>query len=110
MNQTTEEAPQRPSLEIEPYNIHQMEGAVRDRGGHAKWYAYRNDVMDSAAHENYVFLLVGRRCTHEEPPPHLPDGYYGAGWKYRLVGIVDVENNVLLPLPNKTVEPSEEAT
>lgn len=63
---------------------------IRKRGG--TWAAYENKAMDSSSAGDRICLQFGKGCTYEAPPPCLPDGPYGSGWKYVLIGIVDLES------------------
>ena len=77
--------------EITDENLHRMAGALRDRRPKSVgWYAYQNKAMDSSSAGSHIFMLCGEGCTHVTPPEQAPDGYYGAGWKFQLVGRADV--------------------
>ena len=65
---------------------------VRERT-HAgqKWYAYQNVAFDSAGLSDLQFLRVGTDCTFAEPPQKYPfDSQFGMGWRFWLVGEVNL--------------------
>ena len=62
------------------------------------WYAYQNQVMDSCGLGHIIYLKCGEGCTHKTPPKNAPDGNYGLGWKYRLIGKVELETGVVQPM------------
>lgn len=64
---------------------------MRDKGG--TWAAYRNVAMDSNMIGHFTFLKVGPGCTFEVAPEKHPDTTTIIGWKYRLVGYVDVHGD-----------------
>ena len=55
-----------------------------ERGG--EWGCYQNLALDSAGAGHMQFLRFGEGCTYAQPPPCMPDGAWGAGWKYVLIG------------------------
>jgi hypothetical protein len=55
------------------------------------WFAYQNHAMDSANFGHLQFLCCGPGCTFEEPPQRMPDSHLGIGWRYLLVGTVNLE-------------------
>jgi hypothetical protein len=61
---------------------------MRDRGG--SWAVYQNIAMDSADLGRLQFIKFGPGCTHETAPEKCPDTAAGLGWKYALVGVVDL--------------------
>lgn len=67
---------------------------MRKRGG--TWAAYMNQEL-FMCHDSTdgQCLQYGPGRTHETPPPHLHDGPWGSGWKYRLIGLVDLEKGVI---------------
>lgn len=69
-------------VEVEPETV----ATLKERGG--TWGLYQNLALDSATKGHVQFLRYGEGCTYTEPPGQLPDGAWGAGWKYRLVGRV----------------------
>ena len=55
------------------------------------WFAYQNHAMDSASLGDLQFLCCGPGCTFTEPPQRMPDTQHGLGWRYVLVGKVNLE-------------------
>ena len=62
---------------------------MRERGG--SWAAYQNVAMDSADVGRLQFIKFGEGCTHTTPPEKCPDTSASPGWKYRFVGIVNLD-------------------
>lgn len=60
-----------------------------------KWAAYRNEAWDSSTFGHVQFLAVGPDHTHKVAPPHMPDTQFGLGWKYRLLGWVNLETGLI---------------
>lgn len=56
-----------------------------ERGG--EWGIFQNLALDSAGAGHMQFLRFGEGCTYTRPPPCMPDGAWGAGWKYVLIGL-----------------------
>jgi hypothetical protein len=56
-----------------------------------QWFAYQNHAMDSESLGEIQFLCCGPDCTFAEPPQRMPDSHLGVGWKYLLVGTVNLE-------------------
>lgn len=54
------------------------------------WYVYENRDLGSSQRGHLQFLLVGPARTYREPPPRMPDTQAGLGWRYLLVGTVDL--------------------
>lgn len=69
---------------------------MRERGG--SWFVYQNMALDSSNTGHVLFLKCGPDCTLKDPPPHAPDGPYGLGWKYRMVGRVELKEGKVVPL------------
>jgi len=67
---------------------------MRERGG--SWAAYQNVAMDSSDFGRLQFIKFGLGCTHETAPEKCPDTSAGLGWKYQLVGTVNVETGEIL--------------
>lgn len=64
--------------------------AMRASGG--SWAAYQNKALDSGLVGQLQFLAVGPGRTFETPPEQFPaDTAAGAGWRYRFIGLVDLE-------------------
>jgi len=62
-----------------------------------KWMAYQNHAMDSASLGHLQFLCVGPGCTFTEAPTRMPDSrFFGHGWKYLLVGHVDLQTGEIV--------------
>lgn len=66
---------------------------MRVRGG--SWAAYENIALDSSTVGHRQYLKFGPGCTYAEAPEHAPDGAHGPGWKYRSIGIVDLETGLI---------------
>lgn len=63
-----------------------------DREG-SYWGAYENCALDSANAGHMQFLHIGEGCTYPTAPEQYPaDTVHGMGWRYRLVGVVDLES------------------
>lgn len=56
---------------------------------------YQNKVLDSSDAGRLIFLIVGPTRTLKEPPKRAPDGPYGPGWQYLLLGLLDLNTNRL---------------
>jgi hypothetical protein len=69
---------------------------LRVRGG--EWYAYQNHVMDGATLGELQFLQVGPDRTYKTPPQRMPDTQHGIGWRFSLVGKVDLESGQIVEL------------
>jgi hypothetical protein len=68
---------------------------IRERGG--TWAAYQNHAMDSAGLGHLQFLRYGVGCTFAAPPDSYPaDTVSGAGWRYLLVGFVDLSTGQIV--------------
>ena len=72
---------------VHPEALEQMrkQGAPTTR-----WGAYQNMALDSASCGHLQFLAVGPDNTCKVAPPRYPDTHLGTGWKYLLVGWVDL--------------------
>lgn len=56
------------------------------------WYAYRNEDLGHYDLGRLTFLVTGPTRTFAVPPPQAPDSPgIGLGWRYWLVGPVDLE-------------------
>jgi hypothetical protein len=65
---------------------------ARHRPG-THWAAYENQAFDSSNAGHLQFLLVGNGCTYAEPPAKYPmDNANGMGWRYVLVGTVNLSD------------------
>jgi hypothetical protein len=67
---------------------------MRERGG--DWFAYQNHAMDSAGLGDCQFLQCGLGRTYAEPPTRMPDTQHAIGWKYLLVGKVNLETGNIM--------------
>ncbi len=56
---------------------------------------YQNHALDSENAGHLVFIIVGEHRTFEKAPARLPDGPYGAGWRYQHVGFLNLDTNQL---------------
>ena len=66
---------------------------LRERGG--DWYAYQNVALDSAGLGGLQFLQCGEGRTYQTPPSRMPDTQHAIGWKYLLVGKVNLETGTI---------------
>lgn len=55
------------------------------------WYAYQNHDLGHYNVGHLQFLAVGPGCTFKTPPERYPDTKHGLGWRYVLVGTVDLD-------------------
>ena len=69
---------------------------MRDRGG--DWFCYQNHAMDSAGLGDLQLLQCGEGRTYLKPPARMPDTAHAIGWKYLLVGKVNLETGEVEPL------------
>jgi hypothetical protein len=82
--------------QVEPFTLEKL----IDKGG--DWYAYQNQAMDSACYGLVNYLCCGEGRTHATPPAHLPDGaIYGTGWKWLLVGKVNLKTGTVEDFKDK---------
>lgn len=71
--------------------------AMRERKG--SWAAYQNKALDSQLAGHLQFLKYGQGCTYKEPPKKYPfDNRCGMGWRYLLIGTVDLESGKVIPM------------
>lgn len=61
---------------------------MRRRGG--TWAAYRNEYLGHPDLGHLTFLQYGPTCTFKTPPTRMPDSPQMIGWRYQLVGTVDL--------------------
>lgn len=67
------------------------EALVQMRHAEGNWAVYQNQALDSANAGHLQFLKFGEECTYEKPPTQYPvDTAHGMGWRYRLVGVVNL--------------------
>ena len=62
------------------------------------YYCYENKALDSGNAGHCIFIKCGPGCSFETPPESAPDGNWGPGWKYRLVGKVNPATWEMEPL------------
>jgi len=67
--------------------------AMRERGG--DWFAYQNHALDSASLGDLQFLQCGEGRTYQTRPSRMPDTAHAIGWKYLLVGKVNLETGMI---------------
>jgi hypothetical protein len=67
---------------------------MRERGG--DWFAFQNHAMDSAGLGDLQFLQCGEGRTYQTPPTRMPDTQHAIGWKYLLVGKVNLETGKIV--------------
>lgn len=72
---------------------------MSERGG--SWACYENQAFDSAGAGQRQYLKFGPDCTFKEPPAHAPDTSCGLGWRYVLIGVVDLKAGEVRPLSEK---------
>lgn len=65
------------------------------------WYTYQNHDLGSYEVGMVRFLLVGPHSTFHEPPKRYPDTHLGLGWRYLLVGQVDLDAGRIVDLPKE---------
>ncbi len=79
--------------DIDPEPLEKM----RKSGG--SWYAYQNHDLASGLVGSLLFMKCGPGCNVAEPPHQYPDGTsVGPGWRWRLVGRVDLGDGKVLDL------------
>lgn len=61
---------------------------MRERGG--TWAAYECHALDSSEVGQLRFLAFGEGRTFAEAPERMPDTQHGIGWRYVLVGYVNL--------------------
>ena len=78
------------TIELEPIDPEALQ-QMRDRGG--DWAAYQNQDLSHPDVGRLAFLQHGPWNTFKEPPKQYPDTHHvGLGWRYRLIGTVDLES------------------
>lgn len=77
--------------------LRQMRGST---GEGQRWAAYQNHDMSHSLLGHLQFLRCGKDCTFQDAPRRMPDTRLGIGWRYVLVGIVDLDTgDIVNPLP-----------
>jgi hypothetical protein len=66
---------------------------MRERGG--DWYAYQSHDMSSWTLGDLQFLQCGEGRTYQTPPVRMPDTQHAIGWRYLLVGKVNLETGAI---------------
>jgi len=66
---------------------------MRERGG--DWFAYQSHDMSSRTLGDLQFLQCGEGRTYITPPERMPDTQHGLGWRYVLVGKVNLETGTI---------------
>ena len=69
---------------------------MRSRGG--DWFAYQSHDMSSQTLGDLQFLQCGPGRTYSEPPARMPDTQHAIGWRYLLVGKVNLESGEIVEL------------
>lgn len=78
---------------IEAETLAAMRARVRPN---TKWAAYQNITLDSSLLGHVQFLMFGEGCTHTAHPEQMPDTAFGLGWKYRFIGLVDLDTGTIV--------------
>lgn len=82
-------------------------GMMRDqKAGNAEWFTYQNHDLGSSQVGHLQFLQCGPNCTYKEAPKKMPDSHLGIGWRYLLVGKVDLDSGGIVPLESTQVNGS----
>lgn len=75
---------------------------MRENRSGGEWYAYQNQDLGHPQLGHLRFLKVGENCTYKVPPKRYPDiqGANGCiGWRYGLVGKVDLGTGKIEDMP-----------
>ena len=80
---------------------------MRERGG--DWFAYQNHAMDSAGLGDLQFLQCGEGRTYQTPPARMPDTQHAVGWKFLLVGKVNLETGTMEETSRGRVESTNQS-
>ena len=67
---------------------------MRERGG--DWFAYQSHDMSSVTLGDLQFLQCGEGRTYAKPPARMPDTQHAIGWRYALVGKVNLETGEIV--------------
>ena len=79
-------------MNAENQSVVEIETSTLDallRSSYVTYGVYRNEALDSGSCGQVIFCAYGPGCTLAEPPKQAPDGHYGAGWKFRLIGTIE---------------------
>lgn len=60
-----------------------------------RWAAYQNQVLEPSNSGDLRLLAVGPGRTFEMPPSRYPDTGAGTGWRYGLIGFVNLETGAI---------------
>lgn len=74
---------------------HEALETMRSRG--ERWYAYQNLDFGHPNLGHLQFLQVGKGRTFEKPPKQMPDTAQGLGYRYKLIGHVDLAQGLVVP-------------
>ena len=55
------------------------------------WAAFQNHDLGSRDIGDLRFLRYGTECTYKKAPKKYPDTQHGIGWRYLLVGKVNLK-------------------
>lgn len=75
--------------EIHPETL----ATLRERG--KGWAAYQNVDLSSRDIGQVQFIQFGEGCTFAEPPARCPDSHLGFGWRYSLIGTVNLTTGLI---------------
>jgi hypothetical protein len=62
---------------------------MRERGG--RWFCFQNHDLSHSQLGRLQFLKCGEGCTYQTPPERMPDTKELLGWRYVLIGEVNLE-------------------
>ena len=78
---------------------------MQERGGN--WAAYENKALDSSSCGDLRFLQFGEGRTFAVPPSRYPDTQFGTGWRYCLIGTVDLVTGDIKPIDKPDETPNK---
>lgn len=81
--------------EIDLASLEKMRRVHADGDPKCTWAVYENQALDSVTHGHRIFILVGPGRTNTVPAPQAHDGQHGAGWKYRFIGFVKLDDGTV---------------
>lgn len=64
-----------------------------------RWYAYQNRDMGHPQLGHLQFLHCGPGNTFKTPPNRMPDTARSLGWRYLLVGVVNLSTGSIEDIP-----------